>query len=80
MDSLSEQELAILALEGGSWRYPGAKDRQIRRRLGISPTEYYLRLNTLLEDQRAVRHAPMLIRRLRAQRDRVSDAQDLSPD
>lgn len=70
-ESLSELEQEILRLESARWPTPGAKDREIRRRLSIPATEYYLRLNALLDDPRAVAAQPMLVRRLRAQRDRT---------
>ena len=71
MQPLTEQERAILALEKRSWKYPGSKERAVRRELGMSATQYYLRLNALLDDPRAVSAEPALTRRLRSRRDRT---------
>ncbi|MEE1651576.1 DUF3263 domain-containing protein [Brachybacterium sp. J144] len=65
---LSAQELAILALEGRTFRYVGAKERAIREEIGISKVAYYVRLNALLDDPRALRAAPALVHRLRGRR------------
>ncbi|PWI45858.1 DUF3263 domain-containing protein [Streptomyces sp. ICBB 8177] len=61
---LPPQDAALLDLEGRQWRSQGAKERAIRERLEISPTRYYQRLNALLDDPRAQRHAPALVNRL----------------
>nr|WP_184570686.1 DUF3263 domain-containing protein [Streptomyces zagrosensis] len=62
---LSERDLAVLAAERRGWPGPGAKERAIRERLGISPTRYYQLLNALLDDPRALRHDPVTVNRLR---------------
>jgi hypothetical protein len=66
---LSEQDLAVLALERRGWSGPGAKERAIRERLGISPTRYFQLLNALLDDPRALAHDPVTVGRLRRLRD-----------
>ncbi len=58
----------ILALENLQWKYQGAKEMEIRRRLNLSPTHYYQRLNVLIDTRAALEHAPMLVARLRRQR------------
>ncbi|MFI8099602.1 DUF3263 domain-containing protein [Streptomyces sp. NPDC086023] len=63
--ALSEREAAVLAYEGRSWPGPGAKERAIREGLGISPVRYYQLLNALLDDPRALAHAPGTVNRLR---------------
>ncbi|MER7000221.1 DUF3263 domain-containing protein [Streptomyces sp. NPDC000410] len=68
---LSEQDRAVLAVERAAWAGPGAKERAIRERLGMSPTRYYQLLNALLDDPRALAHDPVTVNRLR----RVRDAQ-----
>lgn len=68
MSTLSEEEQGILALEKRDWSLPGAKERAIRSSLGLGATQYYMRLNALLDDPRAVQAEPMLVRRLRSQR------------
>ncbi|MFH8568727.1 DUF3263 domain-containing protein [Streptomyces sp. NPDC017993] len=66
---LSTRDEAVLAVERRSWPGPGAKERVIRERLGISPTRYYQLLNALLEDPRALAHDPVTVNRLRRVRD-----------
>ncbi len=63
--SLSDRDLAVLAVERRSWAGPGAKEREIRERLGITPTRYYQLLNALLDDERAFAHDPVTVNRLR---------------
>lgn len=66
---LSGRDLAVLALERQSWPGPGAKERAVRERLGITPTRYYQLLNALLDDPRALAHDPVTVNRLRRLRD-----------
>ncbi|KIZ13656.1 hypothetical protein SNA_37235 [Streptomyces natalensis ATCC 27448] len=66
---LSDRDEAVLAVERRSWPGPGAKERVIRERLGISPTRYYQLLNALLDDPRALAHDPVTVNRLRRIRD-----------
>ncbi|MFC9221892.1 DUF3263 domain-containing protein [Streptomyces hygroscopicus] len=62
---LSDRDRAVLAVERRGWPGPGAKERAIRERLGISPTRYYQLLNALLDDPRALEHDPVTVNRLR---------------
>ncbi|MEU6079346.1 DUF3263 domain-containing protein [Streptomyces sp. NPDC047108] len=64
-DGLSDRDRAVLAVERRSWSGPGAKERVIRERLGLSPTRYYQLLNALLDDPRALAHDPVTVNRLR---------------
>ncbi|GAA1704094.1 DUF3263 domain-containing protein [Streptomyces yatensis] len=66
---LSDRDQAVLAVERRGWPGPGAKERAIRERLGISPTRYYQLLNALLDDPRALEHDPVTVNRLRRVRD-----------
>lgn len=66
---LSEQDRAVLAVERRNWSGPGAKERAIRERLGLSPTRYYQLLNALLDDPQALAHDPVTINRLRRLRE-----------
>jgi hypothetical protein len=82
-DGLSERDLAILDLERTWWRHAGSKERAIRERFSISPTRYYQLLNRLLDDPEAMRHDPMLVkrlRRLRASRSRARSHRPTDPD
>lgn len=67
-DGLSERDRRILALEGRTFRYVGAKERAIREEIGLSKVAYYVRLNALLDEPAALRAAPALIHRLRGRR------------
>ena len=60
---------SVLAVERESWPGPGAKERAIRERLGISPTRYYQLLNALLDDEGALARDPVTVNRLRRVRD-----------
>ncbi|MEU5215263.1 DUF3263 domain-containing protein [Streptomyces sp. NPDC020807] len=66
---LGARERALLALERRSWPGPGAKERAVRERLGLSPTLYYQLLNALLDDPRALAHDPVTVNRLRRVRE-----------
>ncbi|MFF0989230.1 DUF3263 domain-containing protein [Kocuria nitroreducens] len=67
-NGLGATDRAILALENLQWKYQGAKEMEIHRRLNLSPTHYYQRLNVLIDTRAALEHDPMLVARLRRQR------------
>ncbi|AOT25778.1 helix-turn-helix DNA binding protein [Mycobacterium phage Tortellini] len=64
MDSLTEQERAILDLERRWWATPGGKEEAIRT-LGWSPVRYYRRLNQLIESEAALMYDAVVVNRLR---------------
>lgn len=66
---LTERDRAVLAVERRSWPGPGAKERVIRERLGMSPTRYYQLLAALIDDALALAHDPVTVNRLRRLRD-----------
>ena len=66
--ALTERDRRILALEGRTFRYVGAKERAIREEIGLSKVAYYVRLNALLDEPAALRAAPVVVNRLRARR------------
>ncbi|MET9701057.1 DUF3263 domain-containing protein [Streptomyces sp. NBC_00536] len=66
---LTETEAAVLAYEGRTWPGPGAKERAIREVLGMPPVRYYQLLNALMDDPRALAHAPGTVNRLRRLRE-----------
>ncbi|MFI1965817.1 DUF3263 domain-containing protein [Streptomyces pathocidini] len=66
---MSGRDRAVLGVERRGWPGPGAKERAIRERLGMSPTRYYQLLNALLDDPRALAHDPVTVNRLRRVRD-----------
>jgi hypothetical protein len=65
---LSARDIAVLDFASRAWAGTGARDRAIRERLGMSPTAYLQLLNALLDDPRALAHAPATVNRLRASR------------
>ncbi|HLI00153.1 MAG TPA: DUF3263 domain-containing protein [Acidimicrobiales bacterium] len=66
---LSERERAILDFEGSWWTREGPKQAAIRSTLGLSPTAYYRVLGALADREEAEAYDPLLVRRLRRQRD-----------
>lgn len=71
----------ILSFERSWWSQDGAKENGIRERFDMSSTRYYQLLNELLDDEDALAHDPLLIkrlRRLREQRRRARSAARLS--
>lgn len=68
--ALSDREQAILDFERAWWTEPGPKEHAIRERLELSPTRYYQVLNELLNSPEAAAYDPLVVRRLRRQRDR----------
>ncbi|MEV3856026.1 DUF3263 domain-containing protein [Streptomyces sp. NPDC050095] len=69
MESLGERERAVLAFEGRGFPSPGAKERAIREELDLAPVRYFQILNALLDDPRALEHAPVTVNRLRRVRE-----------
>src|SRR6185436_20154334 len=65
---LSDRDREILAFERQWWRYAGAKEQAIRDLFDMSATRYYQVLNALLDRPEALRHDPMLVKRLRRMR------------
>lgn len=80
---LSERDAAILAFERQWWKYAGAKEQAIRELFDLSATRYYQVLNALIDDQAALAHDPMLVkrlRRMRSSRQRARTARRLGAD
>jgi hypothetical protein len=80
---LSERDRQILAFERQWWRYAGAKEQAIRELFDMSATRYYQVLNALIDEPGALKHDPMLVkrlRRLRAARQRQRAARRLGVD
>ena len=69
MNQLSERDTQMLDFENQYWRFVGAKERAIRQRFDLTPTQYYVLLNELIDRPEALAAKPLLIRRLRAQRE-----------
>jgi hypothetical protein len=67
---LSDLDRAVLAFERGWWTEPGAKDDAIRDRLGLDPDSYAATLAALVDHPGALAEDPLLVKRLRRQRER----------
>ena len=63
--TLDARSRAILDFERGWWRFAGAKEQAIREQFDLSSTRYNQLLNALIDDDGALDHDPMLVRRLR---------------
>ncbi len=79
--ALDDRDVSLLAFERQWWRYAGAKEDAIRDLFGMSATQYYQVLNSLIDSPAALAHDPMLVRRLRRmraarQRGRAMGSQD----
>lgn len=66
---LSERDKKVLAVERAWWKLAGSKDEAIREQLKMSTNDYYQVLNSLLSTQAALAHDPILVKRLRRQRE-----------
>jgi hypothetical protein len=66
---LTEREVAILEFETRWHQHGGAKEEAIRRVFDISVARYYQLLNVVIDSPAAVRHDPMLVRRLQRARE-----------
>lgn len=67
--TLSERDAAIVDFERQWWRHAGAKEEAIREAFGLSAARYYQVLNAVIDSPAAVRHDPMLVKRLHRARD-----------
>ena len=65
---LSERDAAVLDFEKQWWKYAGAKEQAVRELFGLSATQYYQVLNTLIDSPAALAAEPMLVKRLRRMR------------
>jgi hypothetical protein len=67
-DAPTERDQRVLAFERQWWKYAGAKEQAIRDEFDMSATRYYQVLNALIDQPEALRHDPMLVKRLRRMR------------
>jgi hypothetical protein len=80
---LDDRAVEILDFEREWWKHAGAKEQAIRERFDVSPTRYYQLLNRVIDDEAALVHDPMLVkrlRRLRSARQRQRAARRLGAD
>ena len=66
---LSELELRLLAFERDWADRMGAKEAAIRSEFGLPAARYYQMLYALIDSPDALRHDPLLVRRLQRLRD-----------
>ena len=59
----------LLDFEARWGAHSGAKDEAIRSELGITPARYYQLLGRAIDTIEALRHDPMLVKRLRRMRE-----------
>ena len=74
LPALSDRDRAILDFERDWWRHAGAKEEAIRETFGLSAARYYQVLNAVIDSPAAVRHDPMLVKRLHRARDARTEA------
>ena len=67
--ALTERDIAVLDFERQWTRHAGAKEEAIREVFGLSAARYYQILNTVIDSPHALRHDPMLVKRLQRARD-----------
>lgn len=68
--ALTERDRAILDFERSWWKESRPKEAVILERFELSATRYYQILAELMESDEAYEEDPLVIRRLRRQRDR----------
>lgn len=68
--ALTDRDRKILDLERAWWTEAEPKDAQIREQFELSTTRYHQLLAELLDDEEALSYDPLVVRRLRRQRDR----------
>jgi hypothetical protein len=67
---LSDRDRAILDFEGSWWLEPGPKELAIKSHLGLSASRYRELLARLIDTEEAEQLAPLVVRRLRRERNR----------
>ena len=68
-DGLDPQSIRILEFEGAWAGRTGAKASAIRTEFDVTPARYYQLLSAILDSPEALRHDPLLVRRLQRMRD-----------
>lgn len=58
----------MLTFEREWWKLPGAKEAAMKQRFGMSVTQYYQRLNKLIDEPAALEADPLLVKRLQRRR------------
>ena len=66
---LTDDDKAVLDFERSWWKHPGAKEAAIRETFDVSATRDFQMLNTIISNDAALEHDPLLVLRLRRLRD-----------
>lgn len=66
---LTDLKHELLDFAGLWWRYAGAQEQAIRDRFGLSATNYWQKVNALLDRPEAMAYAPVTVKRLQRLRD-----------
>jgi hypothetical protein len=72
--SLTDRDRRILDFEREWWHHAGAKEAAIRSEFSLSAARYYQLLNAVIDLPGALRHDPMLVKRLQRARDARTQA------
>jgi hypothetical protein len=72
--TLGDRDLRILDFERRWWQHAGAKEAAIRSEFSLTAARYYQLLNAVIDLPGALRHDPMLVRRLLRARDARTSA------
>ncbi|GAA1378914.1 DUF3263 domain-containing protein [Luteococcus sanguinis] len=75
---LGERDAEILAFERSWWSATGPREQEIRERFDMSTPRYYQVLNALIDDPAALAADPLLVKRLRRQRENRQKARSAS--
>jgi hypothetical protein len=67
---LTDRDRAILDFERSWWNEAGPRDARITEKFELSATRYYEILHELVDLEEAYEYDPLVVRRLRRQRDR----------
>ena len=70
IDRLTDRQRAMIEFEGTWWMHDDDREAMIRARFSCSAEEYYQQLNELLDHPAALSSDPLVVRRLRRQRER----------
>ena len=66
---LDDRAVRVLAFEARARQHAGLKAEAIREEFGISAARYYRILGDLIDSPAALRHDPMLVKRLQRMRE-----------
>lgn len=76
---LDDTQKAVLDFAGRTYRYPGARETDIRDTFDCSPIRYEQILNALIDTEDALAYAPQTVKRLRRLREARAAARNPRP-